>query len=141
MTKKKLSKDSVKQRKTGVGSTSEIGETSVFEIEYAKSARSACGVCREKIQKNKIRTKQVTFETALGMAFGGEKIYHHVECFVRQRSKLGWSGDKLDKLPGFQNLCADDKKTIKTLIPDHQGQAAETTETIETTKKSKKSET
>lgn len=87
-----------------------------FGVEYAKSGRAACAGCHLKIIKDEVRIKKVAHDTEIGMKFGGQAIWHHVECFAQLRSELGWF-ESAEKLPGFKTLSEDDKKSTKKHIP------------------------
>lgn len=87
-----------------------------FGVEYAKSGRSTCAGCHIKISKDEVRIKKVAHDTEVGMKFGGQPIWHHVECFAQLRSELGWF-ESADKLPGFKALSKDDKESAKKHIP------------------------
>lgn len=87
-----------------------------FGVEYAKSARSTCPGCFQKICKDEVRIKKTLYDTEVGMKFGGQPIYHHVECFAQLRSELGWFAGA-DMLPGFKSLTKEDKETVKKHLP------------------------
>lgn len=52
-----------------------------FGVEYAKSGRAMCAGCEIKIIKDEVRIKKIVHDTEIGMKFGGQSIWHHVECF------------------------------------------------------------
>lgn len=87
-----------------------------FGVEYAKSGRASCAGCHQKIAKDEVRIKKVAHDTEVGMKFGGQAIWHHVECFAQLRSELGWF-ESAEKLPGFKSLSKDDKESAKKHIP------------------------
>lgn len=87
-----------------------------FGIEYAKTGRAACAGCHLKIPKDEVRIKKVLYDTEVGMKFGGQAIWHHVECFAQLRSELGWF-ESADKLPGYDTLSTDDKEIAVKHIP------------------------
>lgn len=87
-----------------------------FGIEYAKSGRSTCAGCQIKIPKDDVRIKKVAHDTEIGMKFGGQAVWHHLECFAQLRSILGWF-ESAEKLPGFKSLSNDDKENAKKHIP------------------------
>ena len=50
------------------------------------------------------------------MKFGGQALWHHIECFAKLRTELGWlSGG--DQLPGFKSLKKEDAAKVLTEIP------------------------
>lgn len=87
-----------------------------FGIEYAKSGRASCAGCHLKISKDEVRIKKVAHDTEIGMKFGGQAVWHHVECFAQLRSSLGWFASA-NELPGFTSLTQDDQQTAKKHIP------------------------
>lgn len=87
-----------------------------FGIEYAKSGRSACPGCFQKIPKDQLRIKKMAYDTEVGMKFGGQAIQHHVECFAQLRTELGWF-ESAEMLPGFKTLTEEDQEMVKKHIP------------------------
>ncbi|KAH8380159.1 hypothetical protein KR009_009295 [Drosophila setifemur] len=87
-----------------------------FGIEYAKSARAACRGCEQKISKDQIRIRKTVYDTEIGMKYGGQPLWHHLECFAQLRSELNWF-DSGENLPGFAGLKSDDKKEVKSVLP------------------------
>lgn len=87
-----------------------------FGIEYAASGRAACPACFLKISKDELRIRKTVYDTEVGMKFGGQAKWHHVECFAQLRAELGWF-ESGEVLPGFSKLKKDDKVTVKKHIP------------------------
>lgn len=87
-----------------------------FGIEYSKSGRATCPGCQLKVSKDDVRVKKVVYDTEVGMKFGGQALWHHLECFAQIRNDLGWL-EKGEMLPGFKALSAEDQKKVKTLLP------------------------
>ena len=54
-----------------------------FGVEYAKSGRSLCCGCQVKIIKDEVRIKKVFYDTEVGMKFGGQPFWHHLDCFSK----------------------------------------------------------
>lgn len=54
-----------------------------FGVEYAKSGRSLCCGCQVKIMKDEVRVKKVFYDTEVGMKFGGQPFWHHLDCFSK----------------------------------------------------------
>lgn len=69
-----------------------------------------------KISKDEVRIKKVVHDTEIGMKFGGQAIWHHVECFAQLRSELGWF-ETAEKLPGFKSLSKDEQQEARKHIP------------------------
>ncbi|KAH8385055.1 hypothetical protein KR093_010826 [Drosophila rubida] len=87
-----------------------------FGIEYAKSGRAACRGCELKISKDEVRVSKTVYDTEVGMKYGGQKLWHHLECFARMRSDLGWF-DTGENLPGYKQLNIADKAEVKKSLP------------------------
>lgn len=55
------------------------------------------------------------FDTEVGKKYGGQALWHHLDCFVKVRDELGYfSGGEV--LPGFKDLSPEDKKTVKDTV-------------------------
>lgn len=87
-----------------------------FGIEYAKSGRAACRGCELKINKDEVRVCKTVYDTEVGMKYGGQKLWHHLECFAQIRNDLGWL-DTGENLPGYKQLKAEEKNKVKQLLP------------------------
>lgn len=87
-----------------------------FAIEYAVSGRATCPGCNQKIPKDEIRIKKTVFDTEVGMKFGGQALWHHIDCFAQLRTELGWFASA-DMLPGYKLLSKEDKEMAKHTIP------------------------
>ncbi|XP_050445913.1 poly [ADP-ribose] polymerase [Cataglyphis hispanica] len=90
--------------------------SSDFRVEYAKSNKSTCKGCDEKIIKGEMRISKKDYETAEARRFGGLDRWHHVECFVKLRADLGYYGSG-DELPGTKELSKEDRNSLKTALP------------------------
>lgn len=86
-----------------------------FGIEYSVSSRAECVGCQNKIMKEDIRVKRIVYDTEVGMKFGGQPFWHHLNCFASIRGDYGYylGGEQL---PGFKSLSPEDKKTVKKAI-------------------------
>ncbi|KAF5305635.1 hypothetical protein FQR65_LT07716 [Abscondita terminalis] len=87
-----------------------------FIIEYSKSSRALCRGCEQKIMKEEIRISKKDFETDVGKRYGGQDMWHHVSCFAKLRSELGYF-ESANALPGFKALNKDDQKSVLTELP------------------------
>lgn len=92
------------------------GGSGDFQVEYAKSNKSTCKGCEEKIIKGETRISKKDYESAEARRFGGLDRWHHVECFVKLRADLGYYGSG-DELPGAEKLSKEDKNNLKTALP------------------------
>ncbi|PKU41006.1 poly [Limosa lapponica baueri] len=88
-----------------------------FAAEYAKSNRSTCKGCEQKIEKGQIRiSKKMVHpeKPQLGMIDN----WYHPDCFVSRRAELGFlPAYGAAQLLGFSILKAEDKETLKKQLP------------------------
>uniref|UniRef100_UPI00109F0920 LOW QUALITY PROTEIN: poly [ADP-ribose] polymerase 1 n=1 Tax=Podarcis muralis TaxID=64176 RepID=UPI00109F0920 len=88
-----------------------------FAAEYAKSNRSTCKGCDQKIEKGQIRiSKKMVHpeKPQLGMIDN----WYHPACFVSRRADLGFLASfSASQLLGFGLLNAEDKETLKKQLP------------------------
>lgn len=54
-----------------------------FGVEYSVSSRAGCCGCRQKILKNEVRCKKIIYDTEVGMRYGGQPLWHHLDCFAK----------------------------------------------------------
>ncbi|XP_048213481.1 poly [ADP-ribose] polymerase 1 [Perognathus longimembris pacificus] len=100
----------------GTGSKAEktLGD---FAAEYAKSNRSTCKGCMEKIEKGQMRLSKKMLDPEkpqLGMI----DRWYHPSCFVKHREELGfWPEYSASQLKGFSLLTAEDKEALKKQLP------------------------
>uniref|UniRef100_A0A8D0Y3B1 Poly [ADP-ribose] polymerase n=1 Tax=Sus scrofa TaxID=9823 RepID=A0A8D0Y3B1_PIG len=100
----------------GVGSKAEktLGD---FAAEYAKSNRSTCKGCMEKIEKGHVRLSKKMLDPEkpqLGMI----DRWYHPNCFVQNREELGFRPEySASQLKGFSLLTAEDKEALKKQLP------------------------
>ncbi|XP_041673808.1 poly [ADP-ribose] polymerase-like isoform X2 [Drosophila eugracilis] len=87
-----------------------------FGIEYAKSSRSTCRGCEQKIMKDEVRLRKTVYDTEVGMRYGGQPLWHHLACFAQLRSDLGWL-DSGENMSGFTNLSNDDQIEVQKVLP------------------------
>lgn len=87
-----------------------------FKVEYAKSSRSTCKGCDEKIMKGEMRISKKDYESKEAMRYGGLDRWHHVECFVKLRADLEYYENGAELL-GIKELSKEDQETIKSVLP------------------------
>ncbi|XP_043948531.2 poly [ADP-ribose] polymerase isoform X3 [Drosophila biarmipes] len=87
-----------------------------FGIEYAKSSRSTCRGCEQKINKDQVRLRKTVYDTEVGMKYGGQPLWHHLDCFAQLRTELGWF-DSGENMLGYTSLKSKDQKEIKNILP------------------------
>jgi poly [ADP-ribose] polymerase 1 len=86
-----------------------------FGIEYSVSSRAECVGCQNKIMKDDIRVKRIVYDTEVGAKFGGQALWHHLNCFVSIRGDYGFylGGESL---PGYSDLSSSDRKEVKKVL-------------------------
>ncbi|XP_018423552.1 PREDICTED: poly [ADP-ribose] polymerase 1 [Nanorana parkeri] len=88
-----------------------------FAAEYAKSNRSTCKGCEQKIEKGQIRLSKKSLDVErpqLGMI----DRWYHPDCFVSRREELGFlSMYSASQMKGFSILKAEDKEALKAKLP------------------------
>lgn len=87
-----------------------------YGIEYAKSGRAECRGCEQKILKDQVRVKKVSYDSEVGMKYGGQPLWHHLDCFAKLRTELGWFSDAA-QLPGYNDLKKEDKAKATEALP------------------------
>lgn len=106
---------SKKATKRASSSNTSIGKGQ-FSIEYAKSGRSACRGCEEKILKNEVRVSKMDFESDQGRRYGGIPMWHHLPCFAKLRKDLEfWESG--NSLPGVSSLKPSDQDDVCKQLP------------------------
>ncbi|KAJ1148806.1 hypothetical protein NDU88_001632 [Pleurodeles waltl] len=88
-----------------------------FMAEYAKSNRSTCKGCDDKIEKNQVRLSKKMVDPEkpqLGMI----DRWYHPDCFVARREELGFLPTySASQLMGFIILKAEDQQDLKKKLP------------------------
>ncbi|XP_012872731.1 PREDICTED: poly [ADP-ribose] polymerase 1 [Dipodomys ordii] len=88
-----------------------------FAAEYAKSNRSTCKGCMEKIEKGQVRLSKKMLDPKkpqLGMI----DRWYHPNCFVKNREELGFRPEySASQLKGFSLLATEDKEALKKQLP------------------------
>uniref|UniRef100_A0A3Q2HW52 Poly [ADP-ribose] polymerase n=1 Tax=Equus caballus TaxID=9796 RepID=A0A3Q2HW52_HORSE len=88
-----------------------------FAAEYAKSNRSTCKGCMEKIEKGQMRLSKKMLDPEkpqLGMI----DRWYHPNCFVKNREELGFRPEySASQLKGFSLLSPEDKEALKKQLP------------------------
>ncbi|CAB1435499.1 unnamed protein product [Pleuronectes platessa] len=88
-----------------------------FAVEYAKSNRSKCKGCEEKIEKDQIRVSKKTVD-AEKPQLGLIDRWYHTACFVSRREELVFKPEySAAQLKGFNALRAEDKEELKKRLP------------------------
>uniref|UniRef100_A0A1A8NGA9 Poly [ADP-ribose] polymerase n=1 Tax=Nothobranchius pienaari TaxID=704102 RepID=A0A1A8NGA9_9TELE len=88
-----------------------------FAVEYAKSNRSTCKGCEQKIEKDQIRVSKKTVDPEKPQ-LGLIDRWYHTACFVSRREELVFKPDySAAQLKGFNALRAEDKEDLKKRLP------------------------
>ncbi|CAJ1078015.1 poly polymerase 1 [Seriola dumerili] [Xyrichtys novacula] len=88
-----------------------------FAVEYAKSNRSTCKGCEQKIEKDQIRVSKKTVDPEKPQ-LGLIDRWYHTACFVSRREQLVFKPEySAAQLKGFNALRAEDKEELKKRLP------------------------
>uniref|UniRef100_A0A8C2XQF6 Poly [ADP-ribose] polymerase n=1 Tax=Cyclopterus lumpus TaxID=8103 RepID=A0A8C2XQF6_CYCLU len=88
-----------------------------FAVEYAKSNRSTCKGCDQKIEKDQIRVSKKSVD-AEKPQLGLIDRWYHTACFVSRREELVFKPEyNAAQLKGFNALRAEDKEELKKRLP------------------------
>ncbi|CAK9797855.1 Poly [ADP-ribose] polymerase [Anthophora quadrimaculata] len=98
------------------GTAKNVGPLRDFLVQYAKSNKSTCRACEERIIQGEIRVSKKDFESEHGRRYGGLDRWYHLECFVKVRESLEFY-ESGDALPGKDDLSKDDQKKLKAALP------------------------
>ena len=94
-----------------------------FNVEYAKSASSKCGICEEAIKKGDVRIGKKIYNTRMAKLNGPYDRWHHLQCFAEKAQSLEFYKPGED-LPGLASLSDDDRKEIRSQIKGSKKRAA-----------------
>uniref|UniRef100_A0AAZ3QHC3 Poly [ADP-ribose] polymerase n=1 Tax=Oncorhynchus tshawytscha TaxID=74940 RepID=A0AAZ3QHC3_ONCTS len=84
-----------------------------FAVEYAKSNRSTCKGCEQKIEKDQIRVSKKTIDPEKPQ-LGLIDRWYHTACFVGRREELVFKPEySAAQLKGFNTLRVEDKEELK----------------------------
>ncbi|XP_041832319.1 poly [ADP-ribose] polymerase 1 [Melanotaenia boesemani] len=88
-----------------------------FAVEYAKSNRSTCKGCTQKIEKDQIRVSKKALDPEKPQ-LGLIDRWYHTGCFVSSREELAFKPEySAAQLKGFNALRAEDKEELKKRLP------------------------
>ncbi|KAL8613750.1 hypothetical protein ACOMHN_029607 [Nucella lapillus] len=81
--------------------------------EYAKSSRSTCRGCEQKILKDLVRVSKKDYESQRSKMYGPQDLWYHLDCFVEKRDELGFRADLItERITGFGKLKQEDKDEL-----------------------------
>ncbi|XP_043962517.1 poly [ADP-ribose] polymerase 1 [Gambusia affinis] len=88
-----------------------------FAVEYAKSNRSTCKGCEQKIEKDQIRVSKKTVDPEKPQ-LGLIDRWYHTACFVSRREELVFRPEySAAQLKGFNAMRAEDQEELKKRLP------------------------
>ena len=85
-------------------------------VEYAKSNRSSCKSCEDKIEKGELRVGKNMEPSPDSSAFGKVSMmmhWFHVDCFVEKRSEMEVDEATAETFPGFSTLTKEDQTLLQ----------------------------
>eukprot|EP01147_Barroeca_monosierra_P002945 gene2945-5746_t len=93
--------------------------SNTFQVEAAKTGRSGCKECKEKIDKGVLRIGKVTPSPFSDE--GSMTSWFHIPCFFKQQMRARSTTQKVQDasdLEGFFQIEEDDRRTVKKAIDD-----------------------
>jgi len=99
-----------------------------FEVEYAKSNRSACKKCKGKIDKDLVRIgfKAEAPEDAEGAAAHMGCSWHHLGCFPQAKGQVWFkrhlTTEAVDSIIGLSILKSEDREAVDELFKACRGE-------------------
>ena len=103
-------------KKRGNAAAKNAGPSADFLVQYAKSNKSTCKACEERIVQGEIRVSKKDFESEHGRRYGGIDRWHHLECFAKVRESLEFY-ESGDALPGIKDFSKEDQTKVKNALP------------------------
>eukprot|EP00043_Microstomoeca_roanoka_P027821 m.16112 g.16112 ORF g.16112 m.16112 type:complete len:130 (+) comp8007_c0_seq1:335-724(+) len=91
-----------------------------FQIEPARSSRSTCERCKDKIDRHELRIKEI-YQGAVSGYGRSTSHWYHLPCFFQHQLHPRHTTKKLQdvsELDGYEELDDEDKKTIEDAISD-----------------------
>ncbi|KAM9552071.1 poly [ADP-ribose] polymerase 1 isoform 1-T1 [Salvelinus alpinus] len=111
-----------------------------FAVEYAKSNRSTCKGCEQKIEKDQIRVSKKTVDPEKPQ-LGLIDRWYHTACFVGRREELVFKPEySATQLKGFNTLRVEDKEELKRRLPAIKSKGKRKTDEVDGEGASKKDE-
>uniref|UniRef100_A0A4W6D949 Poly [ADP-ribose] polymerase n=1 Tax=Lates calcarifer TaxID=8187 RepID=A0A4W6D949_LATCA len=111
-----------------------------FAVEYAKSNRSTCKGCDQKIEKDQIRVSKKTVDPEKPQ-LGLIDRWYHTACFVSRREELAFKPEyTAAQLKGFNALRAEDKEELKKRLPAVKSEGKRKSDEVDGVSKKQKKE-
>lgn len=92
----------------------------LFAKDYEGKLRDFYNVFKITINLNwiqdELRVKRTVYDTEVGQKFGGQALWHHLNCFAQVRGDYDFYVGG-ENLPGFGDLSKEDKKQVKESLP------------------------
>lgn len=90
-------------------SSNEEESSSIYSVEYARSNRSTCHGCNQKIEKDLVRlSKKVTIDPS----YPGQDQWYHIDCFKSNKDQIQFDGNA-ESFLGFNQLNKEDQTELK----------------------------
>lgn len=90
-------------------SSNEQESSSMYTVEYARSNRSTCQGCNEKIEKNLVRlSKKATVDGS----YVPQDQWYHIDCFKSNKDSIQFDGNA-ETFSGFDQLNKEDQTELK----------------------------
>ncbi|XP_012722785.2 poly [ADP-ribose] polymerase 1 [Fundulus heteroclitus] len=111
-----------------------------FAVEYAKSNRSTCKGCEQKIEKDQIRVSKKTVDPEKPQ-LGLIDRWYHTACFVGRREELVFRPEySAAQLKGFAALRAEDQEELKKRLPAVKAEGKRNSDEVDGPSKKQKKE-
>uniref|UniRef100_A0A3P8X066 Poly [ADP-ribose] polymerase n=1 Tax=Cynoglossus semilaevis TaxID=244447 RepID=A0A3P8X066_CYNSE len=111
-----------------------------FSVEYAKSNRSTCKGCLQKIEKDQIRISKKAVDPEKPQ-LGLIDRWYHTACFVSSREELVFKPEySAAQLKGFVTLRAEDKEELKKRLPAVKSEGKRKSDEVDGVSKKQKKE-
>jgi len=87
-----------------------------FQVDYAKSNRSKCKRCEEKINKDELRVANMV-DGGVKQISGKIPAWHHVDCFVEKKEEESDLAEIAEHdISGFDSLKDEDQKKLRKVL-------------------------
>ncbi|KAJ8308841.1 hypothetical protein KUTeg_013715 [Tegillarca granosa] len=89
------------------------GNYNDFTTEYAKSGKSTCRGCEDKIPKDEVRISKKEYDSVRAKMYGPVDLWYHLDCFVKDRDELEFGADmNVEKIKGYNQLKKEDRDLL-----------------------------
>ncbi|KAM9435896.1 poly [ADP-ribose] polymerase 1 [Clarias gariepinus] len=131
---------SVSGKAGGKGAGKGVKSLTDFAVEYAKSNRSTCKGCEQKIEKDQIRVSKKAVDPEKPQ-LGLIDRWYHTGCFVSRREELVFKPEyNASQLKGFAALRAEDQAELKERLPVVKAEGKRKADSVDGVSKKQKKE-